>query len=178
MNGPRRCRMGQIRQACVRVVHNYDANGSRFRDLVRLDDSTNPKRFATLNDNQKFWAIRWSDQMNYPYWKQRSQAEMTEKGVTARQLFYEGTMAYNPDFVTAAAKFKEGLPTWDALRRTSWPFETTTSTGRTPGSILKRYMRVLGQQSPQAGNVVPDDLPFKELLQGPAPDDSPDPFDA
>ena len=56
-----------------------------------------------LNENQRYWTERWANQMNYRYWKERCQAEMTQKGVQARQLFYEGTMAYKTgDFPKAA----------------------------------------------------------------------------
>ena len=36
-------------------VANYDAKDPRFQGKVRLDDSTNLKRFATLSENQKYW---------------------------------------------------------------------------------------------------------------------------
>jgi hypothetical protein len=158
-------------------VHNFDE--TRFREWVRLDDSTNPKRFETLSENQKYWTVRWSDQMNYRYWKERSQAEMTNDGVRARQNFYEGTLAYrNSDFDTAAKKFKEGLTIWDRLTKNYHAYRNDDLNKKDTGMILRRYLRVLGQQTVQDNEVVPKDLPFKELLEGPAPDDSPDPFDA
>ena len=88
-----------------------ERNGKLVRDIVQLDDRTDPEKYNSkqLNDNQKYWTDRWANQMNYPYWKERSQAEMTQKGVEARQLFYEGTRAYKSgDFDQAATKFKEG----------------------------------------------------------------------
>jgi hypothetical protein len=159
---------------------NYDFEAFNNKDeKVRLDDSTNMKRFEPLSENQKYWTIRWSDQMNYRYWKERSQAEMTDQGVQARQNFYEGTLAYrNSDFDTAAKKFKEGLTIWDALTKNYTAYRNDDLNRKDTGVVLRRYLRVLGQQNPQGDNVIPQDLPFKELLEGPAPDDSPDPFDA
>ena len=117
--------------------------------------------------------------MNYRYWKERSQAEMTDEGVQARQNFYEGTLAYrNSDFDTAAKKFKEGLTIWDALTKNYTAYRNDDLNRKDTGIVLRRYLRVLGQQIAQGDNAVPEDLPFKELLEGPAPDDSPDPFDA
>jgi hypothetical protein len=160
-------------------VANYDPKDPRFQGEVRLDDSTNMKRFETLNDNQKYWTIRWSDQMNYRYWKERSQAEKTDDGVRARQNFYEGTLAYrNSDFDTAAKKFKEGLTIWDALTKNYTAYRNDDLNRKDTGVVLRRYLRVLGQQNAQGDTVIPQDLPFKELMEGPAPDDSPDPFDA
>ena len=76
--------------------NRHRAQRQARRDIIRIDDRTDPEKYNSkqLNDNQKYWADRWASQMNYPYWKERSQAEMTQKGVEARQLFYEGTKAY------------------------------------------------------------------------------------
>ncbi len=159
-------------------VYEFEAFNEKSAK-VRLDDSTNMKRFETLSENLKYWTVRWSDQMNYRYWKERSQAEMTNEGVRARQNFYEGTLAYRTsDFDVAAKKFKEGLTIWDALTKNYVSYRNDDLNRKDTGIILRRYLRVLGQQSPGGGNVVPDDVPFKELLQGTPPDDSPDPFDA
>ena len=106
--------------------------------------------------------------MNYRYWKERSQAEMTDEGVQARQNFYEGTLAYrNSDFDTAAKKFKEGLTIWDALTKNYTAYRNDDLNRKDTGIVLRRYLRVLGQQTPRPSNAVPDDLPFKELLEGP-----------
>ena len=99
----------------VFMSHNdiREKDGSEHRDPVKLDDATNPERLKTLTDNQQYWTQRWADQMNYRYWKERCQAEQTDEAVRARELFYEGTLAYKTaDFPKAAAKFKEGLQVW------------------------------------------------------------------
>ena len=85
---------------------------------TRSSSTTSCTRSATSRcpDNQLYWTKRWSDQMNYRYWKERCQAELTTNGVLARQLFYEGTVAYKTgDFPKAADKFKEGLEVWKAV---------------------------------------------------------------
>ncbi len=152
-----------------------ERNGKLVRDLVRLDDRTVPEEFEKLNDNQKFWSDRWAAQMNYPYWKQRSQAEMTEKGVTARQLFYEGTKAYKSgDFDTAAAKFKEGLLTWNENLKDFPAFREDDINKKDTGLIVKRYKRVVEQQ----GAKLEDNFPFKDLLPAAMADNTVDPFDA
>ncbi len=72
-----------------------------------------------MSDNQQYWTQRWADQMNYRYWKERCLAEQTDEAVRARELFYQGTIAYKKgEFAKAAAKFKEGLQVWKlALER-------------------------------------------------------------
>jgi hypothetical protein len=115
--------------------------------------------------------------MNYRYWKERSQAEMTDDGVRARQNFYEGTLAYRTRTSTRGAEV-QGRP--DDLGRPDEELPRLSNDDlnrKDTGIILRRYLRVLGQQSAQATGRA-GDLPFKELLEGPAPDDSPDPFDA
>jgi hypothetical protein len=152
-----------------------ERNGKLVRDLIRIDDRTVPEEFAKLNDNQKFWSDRWGAQMNYPYWKQRSQAEMTEKGVTARQLFYEGTKAYKSgDFAAAAGKFKEGLLAWNENLKDFPAFRDDDINKKDTGLILKRYKRVVEQQ----GEKLADNIPFKELLPAAMADTTLDPFDA
>ena len=77
--------------------------------------------------------------MNYRYWKERSQAEMTDDGVRARQNFYEGTLAYrNSDFDTAAKKFKEGLTIWDALTKNYTAYRNDDLNRKDTGIVLKR----------------------------------------
>jgi len=128
-----------------------------------------------MTKNQKYWADRWADQMNYRYWKERCQAEMTKKGTQARQLFYEGTKAYKTgDFAQAAAKFKEGLLTWKDNLKDFQVFRDDDMNRKDTGLIVKRYERVLQQQ----GDKLPDDLPFKELLAAAKADTTVDPFDA
>jgi len=146
-------------------------------EKVLLDDATNPQRYDTLSDNQKYWTVRWSDQMNYRYWKERAQAEMTNEGVLARQNFYEGTLAYrSSDFDTAAKKFRDGLTIWERLLKNYRAYRDDDLNRKDTGIILKRYIRVLGQQA-QGKQPDPKDLPFQNLLQGPETDNAPDPFD-
>ena len=88
-------------------------DGKMVRDKIKLNDACFPERLKTMPENQVYWTNRWSDQMNFRYWRERSQAEMDKNAVVARQLFYEGTKAYKTgDFPVAAEKFKEGLDAW------------------------------------------------------------------
>ena len=163
--------------------HKFEAanfierNGKLVRDIVQIDDRTDLEKFTgkQLTDNQKYWTDRWASQMNYPYWKERSQAEMTQKGVEARQLFYEGTRAYKTgDFGLAATKFKEGLITWKDCLKDFPYFRDDDLNKKDIGLILKRYERVLQQK----GEKLPDTFPFKELLAAAKADTTVDPFDA
>lgn len=160
----------------VFMSHNeIERNGKLVRDEIRLDDATDPERMKQLNDNQQYWADRWANQMNYPYWKERSMVEMTQRGVEARQLFYEGTKAYKTgDFVQAAQRFKEGLGIWKDLLKDFPIYRNDDLNQKDTGLIVKRYVRVLKQ----LGEPVPDTLPFKELLAAAEADNTVDPFDA
>ncbi|HEY2157827.1 MAG TPA: hypothetical protein VGH33_19520, partial [Isosphaeraceae bacterium] len=46
-------------------------DGVSIKQDIRVDDATDPKKLATLHPNVAHWANRWSDQMNYRYWKDR-----------------------------------------------------------------------------------------------------------
>ena len=121
----------------IYMSHNEvpDATGKLHRDPITIDDASNLERLKTLSDNQRYWTQRWADQMNYRYWKERCQAEQTDEAVRARELFYQGTLAYKTgDFTKAAAQFKEGLQVWKvAAETTTRPSGMTTCAGRTPG---------------------------------------------
>jgi len=159
----------------VFMSHNeIPRNGKLERDPIKLDDSSNPERYNQLNENQKYWTARWADQMNYRYWKERAMAEKTASGVQARQLFYEGTVAYKTgDFTKAAEKFRDGLTTWKVLLNEFPSYRDDDLNKKDTGLIVKRYVRVLKQ----LGTPVPDDLPFKELLPFVENDTTVDPFD-
>lgn len=151
------------------TAHNND------KELILLDDSTNPERYKKLTDNQQYWTSRWSDQMNYRYWKDRSLSEMTNIGVQARQLFYEGTLAYKKsNFEEAVQKFGEGLKLWKELLDSHKDYRNDDFNQKDTGLIVKRYVRALRQ----LGEPEPKDYPFKELLAGAELDTTVDPFDA
>ncbi len=150
-------------------------NGKYRTEPIHIDDETNPKRRATLSENQRYWTNRWSDQMNYRYWKDRAMAEMTDPGVQARQLFYEGTIAYKSgDPGKAAQKFKEGLEIWDKLLKEHLDYRNDEFNKKDTGLVVRRYLKALRQ----LGEAEPKDVPLRELVVG---DDSTvnlDPFDA
>ncbi|AMV39930.1 hypothetical protein [Planctomyces sp. SH-PL62] len=150
-------------------------DGKLVRDEVRLDDATNRERYSTLTENAQYWTDRWADQMNYRYWKERCQAEMTSEGVAARQLFYEGTKAYKTgDFTLAAGKFRDGLTIWNENLKNFPTYREDDLNRKDTGLVVKRYVRVLRQ----LGEPVPDTLPFKDLLAAAEADNTVDPFDA
>jgi hypothetical protein len=149
-------------------------DGKLVKDPVKLDDSSIPERFERLNENQKYWTSRWADQMNYRYWKERCMAEKTAGGVLARQLFYDGTVAYKTgDFTKAAEKFEQGLNAWKAVLDEFPGYRDDDLNKKDTGLIVKRYVRVLKQ----LGMPVPDKLPFKETLRLVENDNTVDPFD-
>lgn len=155
--------------------YEYEAFNDPQKQKVRLDDATNPERFAKLTETQQYWTNRWADQMNYRYFKDRSSAEMTTKGVEARRLFYEGTIAYRlSDFELAVQKYREGLALWDELLKEHTDYRNDEFNKKDTGLVLKRYVRALRQ----LGEPEPKDMPFQELLKGAEADTSLDPFDA
>lgn len=151
------------------------ADGTYQTEKVKIDDQTNPAAFSKLSENQKHWANRWGDQMNYRYWKDRSLAEMTNEGVRARQLFYEGTLAYKvADPAKAAEKFREGLDIWDKLLKEHPDYRNDDFNKKDTGLVVKRYVLSLRQLSEPE----PAEYPFKDLLKGAQQDTTLDPFDA
>ena len=149
-------------------------DGKMVRDKVKLNDVVNEQRLKAMPKNQAYWTNRWSDQMNFRYWRQRCEAEGHTKAVNARQLFYEGTKAYKTgDFPVAEEKFREGLAVWKSLMDDFPVYRDDELLKRETGQIVKRYRKVLRQNlSP-----IPDDLPFKEYLKLVEGDNNFDPFD-
>jgi hypothetical protein len=149
-------------------------DGKLVKDKVQLDDIMHPERYKQITANQLYWTQRWSDQMNYRYWKDRCEAEATTNGVLARELFYDATRAYKTgDFPTAAAKFREGLGLWRTLMNDFPNYRDDELNKKDTGHIVQRYVRALKQlQMP-----VPEDLPFKDWLPLIQNDNTVDPFD-
>src|SRR3954466_8930207 len=117
-----------------------ERDGKLVRDKVRIDDRTVPERLKDLNDNTKYWSDRGASQMNYPYWKERCTAEMTQKGVEARQLFYEGTKASKTgDFGQASSKVKEGLAIWQENLKDFPVYQNDDLNKQALGLVVKRY---------------------------------------
>jgi hypothetical protein len=160
----------------VFISHNeVPRDGKMVRDKIKLDDITHPERYKQMPENQVYWTQRWSDQMNYRYWKERCEAEATDKGVMAREHFYEATRAYKTgDFPTAAAKFKAGLELWKTVMNDFPNYRDDDLNKKDTGRIVQRYLRALRQlQMP-----VPADVPFKDYLALIQNDNTVDPFDA
>jgi hypothetical protein len=150
-------------------------DGKLVRDRVQLNDVMHPEVWKQMPDNQVFWANRWADQMNYRYWKTRCEAEGTNDGVVARQLFYEGTKAYKTgDFPKAADKFKEGLDVWKKVMAEYPVYRDDDLNKKDTGLIVKRYVWALKQNL----TPIPADLPFKDYLPMVEHDNTLDPFDA
>ena len=150
-------------------------DGKLVRDKVKLDDIMRPEHYKEMPDNQLYWTQRWSDQMNYRYWKERCRAEATANGVMARQHFYEATRAYKTgDFPKAADRFKEGLELWKTVMNEFPNYRDDELNKKDTGHIVKRYVWALKQlQMPE-----PKDLPFKDCLALVQNDTTVDPFDA
>ncbi len=156
------------------------------RDQIQIDNIDDPEAYEKLTDNQKYWTNRWSDQCNYRYWKDRCSAEMEVEGYTARQLFYEGTKALRAgQFITETDKngivrkgavecYREGLDLWKKLLDRHTVFADDQLNAKDTGLIVRRYVLALQQ----AGEEVPEDYPYKELLAAAQADTSVDPYDA
>ena len=175
--------------------HVFDAynevlvDGKLVRHKVRLDDNTitqynkwikahpnnDPPFKSPFHENQQYWADRWADQMNYPYWTDRSLAEAEEDGTTARKLFYEGTKAYkSADFPLAVKKYKDGLQIWERLLKEHKPYRDDDLNKKDTGLIVKRYARACQQSRID----LPQDTPFLDLLNAYKDETGKDPFDA
>ena len=152
-----------------------DDNGKSIKQPIHIDDATVPANQAKLHPNQLYWADRWASQMNYPYWKDRCSAEMSDDGVAARRLFYEGTKGYKAgDFPTAVQKFQDGLKLWQTLLARHIPYSNDDLAKKDTALIVKRYARACQQ----LGIDMPKDTPFADLLPLVENDTTVDPFDA
>ncbi len=152
-------------------------DGKLTHQRVKLDDNaiSNPEVNAKLHENQKYWADRWADQMNYPYWKDRCSAESEKEGADARKLFYEGTKAYKTgDYPLAVRKYKEGLVVWKKVLDHHLPYSKDELNKKDTGLVVKRYARACQQ----SGSEMPLDTPFYDLAKTFENDNTKDPFDA
>jgi hypothetical protein len=150
-------------------------DGKKVHEPIQIDDETNPKKKATLTENQQYWTNRWADQMNYRYWKDRAMAEMTDEGVLARKHFYDGTIAYKTaNFAKAVEEFRAGLTIWDKLLKSHPDYRNDDMNKKDTGLVVRRYLRALRQ----LGQPEPADTPFRELIAGGDKDITLDPFDA
>ena len=160
------------------IYHNPNdivVDGKSIKQDIQIDDATNLARLRILAPNVVYWANRWADQMNYPYWKDRCAAEMEDEGVAARTLFYEGTKAYKAADLPKAVKcFEEGLKLWEQLLKKHRSFRDDDLNRKDTGLIVKRYARACQQ----LGVPVPKDTPFLDLLKYVESDNTVDPFDA
>jgi hypothetical protein len=160
----------------VYMSHNeVMRDGKMVRDKIQLDDVMHPELFKEMPENQVYWTQRWADQMNYRYWKYRCQAEATQEGVLARELFYEATRAYKTgDYPKAVDRFKEGLELWKTVMNKFPQYRDDELNKKDTGHIVRRYQAALKQlQMP-----IPEDLPFKDYLPLVQNDTTVDPFDA
>jgi hypothetical protein len=152
-----------------------NATGDYAEQKVLIDNSTRPEsEIAKLSENERYWLNRFSDQMNYPYFKQRCQAEGTEQGVDARRLFYDGTLALRrAEFPAAVAAYRSGLQLWKDLLEHYPLYRDDGMNQKDTGHLVKRYVQALRN----VGEAVPDDLPFKELYEAVKDEVYLDPYD-
>ncbi len=109
-------------------------DGKKYRDPIKIDDASNLEKLKAISDNQRYWTNRWADQMNYRYWKERCLAEQTDEAVRARELFYQGTIAYKTgDFPRPPRSTGKGSRSGRGARTTTRPTATTTSARRRRG---------------------------------------------
>jgi hypothetical protein len=128
---------------------------------VRIDLISRPEEYAKLTEPQKYWTERWSNDTNYRYWKDRSRAEGTDMGVTARQLFYEATLAFKAaNFPEAVSKFREGLVLWKEVLDQHPNLRDDQLSQKDVAFLARRYVLALRQVgTPEP----PKDMPFYDL---------------
>jgi hypothetical protein len=166
------------------VFHNpndiLDEKGNSIKQDIRIDYATDVRKMVDLqateaSKNIAHWANRWSDQMNYRYWKDRCAAEMEVDGTSAREFFYQGTKAYKEAKLDVAVqKFQDGLRVWHTLLSRHQAYRDDQLNQKDTGLIVKRFARACQQ----LGIPVPKDTPFLETMKFVEHDNSVDPFDA
>ena len=143
----------------VRLDQNIKTNPEAYdKFITTIATVTTPEAKKRFLENQQYWADRWADQMNYPYWKDRCMAEMEPDGTKARRLFYEGTKAYKSvNFPVAVEKFREGLNVWKELLDRHKSYREDELNRKDTGLIVKRYARAcqMSQVEFPKGRAVP-----------------------
>jgi hypothetical protein len=154
--------------------HPFPAFNNADKEVIYIDDATTPTRWKELSENQIFWSQRWAHDMNYPYWKDRSAAEMEPDGPRARHLFYDGFLALrSANYPLAVQKYREGLDLWDALLKRHEDYRKDDLNRKDTGHQVRRYVFALKN----IGESPPADMPMKDLYELVKNDHSIDPFD-
>ena len=65
---------------CSCRTTKFCATARWCRDKIRLDDIMHPERYKQMPENQLYWTQRWSDQMNYRYWKDAVRGRSDRQG--------------------------------------------------------------------------------------------------
>ncbi len=170
-------RVGQVRQARLHDAQlSLEQWQARTRTPVQLDDATNPERFAKLTDNQKYWANRWADQMNYRYWKDRRRRRDDHRRASRRGS--SSTRGRSPTRAATSPRpprsSGRACDIWEELLKDHRDYRNDEFNKKDTGLIVLRYVRALKH----LGEPEPEDLPFRELLKGVEDDYNVDPFDA
>lgn len=154
--------------------HEWEAFNDPDHNKVYLDDYMNEEKFKTLPETRRYWTERWATQMNYPYWKDRCIAEMSDEGIQARRFFHEGRKALKEaDFPKSVGAYTQGLALWKSLLDKHKYYREDQLNQQDTGLIVNYYIRALKQMNEE----VPPDAPFLELGKKYEKEKSVDPFD-
>ena len=155
-NGPGRCNEWVKFGEHVFMSHNEvpDENGKLHRDPIRIDDITKPERLQEADRQPAVLdpALGRPDELSLLEGAVPGRADR-RGGVRARQLFYQGTMAYKTgDFPKAARQIQEGpggLEGWPST--TSPTYRDDDLCKKETGLIVKRYLvRAQAARGPDA----------------------------
>ena len=69
-------------------------DGKLHRDPVQLDDSTDPAKLKQMSDNQRYWTAALGRPDELPVLEGAVPGRADRRGGPARELFYDGTIAY------------------------------------------------------------------------------------
>lgn len=140
-----------------REFEGFNDPQKKMVKLIDVLDANNQKR---LTETQWYWTMRWGNQMNMPYWHDRSVAEQEKEAVEARRLFHEGRKSLKlGDFPKSVESYKLGLDLWKAVSDRHRNLRDDELNKEDTGQVVNYYLRALKQN----GEEVPKDTPYLEL---------------
>ena len=127
-----------------------------------------PEEYARLSDQQRFWAGRFQELVNYHYWKMRADMERTEEMLSARLNIYQGDKAYQRGDLRKARSFYEtGMKLWDRVLKEKPQLLDAQEIIEDGTNVLLRYRDILTQfgeasrvEGLEEGKHLPDDFPM------------------
>ncbi len=124
------------------------------------------QKLGSMCHEELYWMDRYANMVNYPYWRERSQAEAEMETIEARMHFYNAEQRYRQgDPETARQEYEDGLALWEKVLDRHERIRDDDLTQEDTVKIVHQYLKVLEQLDEPR----PETLPFEDIVRKLAP---------